>query len=442
MGLPLAVSLVISNVIGVGIFTTSGLLARDLGDARLLLGIWLAGGILALSGALCYAELGATFPRAGGEYAYLREAYGPLPSFLSGWASLFAGFSAPIAAAAVGFTEYMSFYFPSLSTQSPAAAAGGFLRPGHLVSAAVILVLSAVHNCKVKVGGPVHVGLTTFKVAIIVIFIICGFFVGKGNVSHFAPTVPVSEWPGLSSSVAGGLIFVMFSYSGWNAAAYIGGEIRNPVRNLPRSLFLGTMVVVVLYMAMNALYIYAIPLHEMASVIRIAELASMNLFGINVAPFLNIIFMGTILGSISAMIIGGPRIYYAMAHDGLFPQAIARVHPRFGTPGNAILLQAVWSVLLLFTGRFEQLLTFSGVVLILFSALTVASVYFVRRKIGTESRIYSSWGYPWTMLLFLAISVWILAVSFRDRPRESLLGLAVVASGVPFYFYWKRKSGV
>jgi basic amino acid/polyamine antiporter, APA family len=440
MGLALAVSVVVSNVIGVGIFTTSGLLARDLGDARLLLGIWLAGGILALSGALCYAELGATFPRAGGEYAYLREAYGPLPSFLSGWASLFAGFSAPIAAAAVGFTEYMSFYFPALSTQRPEAASQGFLLPGHFVSASVILILSAVHYCKVKVGGPVHVGLTTFKVAIIVIFIVCGFLVGRGNVSHFASTVPISEWPRFASSVAGGLIFVMFSYSGWNAAAYIGGEIRNPVRNLPRSLFLGTLLVVVLYIAMNALYIYAIPLSEMASVIRIAELASLNLFGINVAPYLNIIFMGTILGSISAMIIGGPRIYYAMAHDGLFPKAIARVHPRFGTPGNAILLQAVWSVLLVFTGRFEQLLTFSGVVLILFSAMTVASVYFIRKKIGSESRIYTGWGYPWTMLLFLAFSLWILAVTFTGRPRESLLGLAVIASGVPFYFYWKRKS--
>jgi APA family basic amino acid/polyamine antiporter len=180
----------------------------------------------------------------------------------------------------------------------------------------------------------------------------------------------------------------------------------------------------------------------MASVIRIAELASLNLFGINVAPFLNIIFMGTILGSISAMIIGGPRIYYAMAHDGLFPKAIARVHPRFGTPGNAILLQAVWSVLLVFTGRFEQLLTFSGVVLILFSAMTVASVYFIRKKIGTESRVYTGWGYPWTMLVFLAFSLWILAVTFTGRPRESLLGLAVIASGVPFYFYWKRKSNV
>ncbi len=439
MGPALATSVVVSNVIGVGIFTTSGLLAKDLGDPRLLMGIWVIGGILALSGALCYAELGTRFPRAGGEYAYLREAYGPLPSFLSGWASLFAGFSAPIAAASVGFTEYLSFYFPALSMQNSGAAARGFFLPGHLVSALVIILLSAIHYRKVKIGGPVHVGLTSFKVGVIAVFVGCGFLFGKGDVSHFAPAIPISKWPDFASAMATGLIFVMFSYSGWNAAAYIGGEIRDPRRNLPRSLFLGTLLVVFLYLAINALYLYGVPLKDMASVIRIAELASLNLFGINVAPFLNIIFMGTILGSISAMVIAGPRIYYAMARDAVFPRAIARVHPRFGTPANAILLQAFWSVILLFTGRFDQLLTFSGVVLILFASLTVSSVYFIRRKGQQNPGSYSAWGYPWTMLLFLAVSLWILVASFRYRPRESLAGLGVIASGIPFFYFWKRK---
>jgi APA family basic amino acid/polyamine antiporter len=232
----------------------------------------------------------------------------------------------------------------------------------------------------------------------------------------------------------------MFSYSGWNAAAYIGGEIKDPLRNLPRSLFSGTVLVVVLYISMNALYIYAVPLKDMASVIRIAELASLNLFGINVAPFLNIIFMGTILGSISAMVIAGPRVYYAMAQDGLFPKAIARIHPHYGTPANAIVLQAIWSALLVFTGRFEQLLTFSGVVLILFTSLTVGSVYFIRKKHAGQPAGYSGWGYPWTMLLFLAVSLWILVISFRDRSMESLAGLGVVALGIPFFYYWNRKK--
>jgi APA family basic amino acid/polyamine antiporter len=439
MGPALATSIVVSNVIGVGIFTTPGFLARDLGDPWLILTTWLAGGVLALAGALCYAELGATLPRAGGEYAFLREAYGPLPSFLSGWASLLAGFSAPIAAGAIGFTEYFSYYFPALSTQRAGTSESALFLPGNYVAASVIIALSAVHYRKIQIGGRVHLGLTTFKVGIISVFVICGFLFGKGNVANFAPVVPVAQWPDLASSIAVAMIIIMFSYSGWNAGAYIGGEIRDPQRNLPRSLFLGTLTVVVLYLAMNAVYIYAVPLGQMSEVIQIAELASLSLFGTRVGPFLNIIFMGTILGSISAMIIVGPRVYYAMAEDGVFPETIAKIHPRFGTPGNAIVLQAVCSVSFVFLAGFRELLTFSGVVLILFAALTVASLYFVRRKNAGRPRPYSSWGYPWTMVLFLVASAWILVGSFRNRPKALLWGLAVVASGIPFFYYWKQK---
>ena len=440
MGLALATSLVVSNVIGVGIFTTSGLLARDLGDPRLLLGIWVLGGVLALAGALCYAELGAQFPRAGGEYAFLREAYGPLPAFLSGWGSLFAGFSAPIAAAAVGFTEYLSSYFPALAINASDPAATRMIAPGHFVAASVIVSLSALHYRKVQLGGPVHVGLTSFKVGILALFILAGFLLGSGDPGRFAAVVTPSSWADLAPAVGAGLIFVMFSYSGWNAASYIGAEVRDPRRNLPRSLVLGTLIVIFLYVAVNALYIYAIPLREMSNVIRIAELASLNLFGLNVAPFLNLIFMGTILGSISAMVIAGPRVYYAIAQDGLFPKAIARVHPRFGTPGNAIVLQAAWSILLLFSGRFEQLLRFSGVVMIFFSALTVGAVFVIRWRRRGEPRPYSSLGYPFTPVIFIAMSAWILIASFRDQPRESLYGFLVVATGVPFFYFWNRRK--
>lgn len=439
MGPALATSIVISNIIGVGIFTTPGFLARDLGDPWLILATWLAGGVLALAGALCYAELGATFPRAGGEYAFLREAYGPLPSFLDGWASLFAGFSAPIAAASIGFTEYLSYYFPSLSTQRVGVSENALFLPGNYVAAAVIITLSAVHYRKIQIGGRVHLGLTTFKVGIIAVFVICGFLFGKGDSANFTSAVPVAQWPDLSSSIAVAMIIIMFSYSGWNAGAYVGGEIRDPQRNLPRSLFLGTMTVVVLYLAMNAVYLFAVPLSQMSDVIQIAELASLNLFGTRVAPFLNVIFMGTILGSISAMIIVGPRVYYAMAEDGVFPETIAKIHPRFGTPGNAIVLQAVCAVSFVFLAGFRELLTFSGVVLILFAALTVASLYFVRRKNAGRPRAYSSWGYPWTMVLFLVASAWILVGSFRSRPKALMWGLAVVASGIPFFYYWKEK---
>jgi len=445
MGLALATSVVISNIIGVGIFTTSGLLARNLSDPVLMLGSWIFGGILALLGALCYAELGAQFPRSGGEYAFLREAYGPLPSFLSGWSSLFAGFSAPIAAAAVGFTEYLSFYFPSLRTQESVGLQGHFL-PGQWMAALIIALFSALHYRKIKVGGSVHVGLTLLKVSIIAMFILCGFIFGSGSIGRFAPAMPAGNWIHMTPALASSLIFVMFSYSGWNAAGYVAGEIRNPGKNLPRSLTYGTLIVILLYLAINALYIYAIPMSEMShgqgnsdAVIRVAEIASQKLFGLNASQFLNLIFMGTILGSISAMIIAGPRVYYAMAHDGVFPKALSKVHVHFRTPGNAIILQAIWSIILVFTGRFEQLVAFSGVVMVFFSALTVAAVYVIRRRNGGIRPAYSAWGYPLTPLIFLVASAWILIATFRSMPWESLAGFGVVASGIPFFFWWKKK---
>jgi basic amino acid/polyamine antiporter, APA family len=446
MGLALATSVVISNIIGVGIFTTSGLLARNLSDPLLLLGSWVFGGILALLGTLCYAELGTQFPRSGGEYVFLKEAYGALPSFLSGWSSLFAGFSAPIAAAAVGFTEYLSFYFPALKPQAPGGGLGHFL-PGQWMAALIIVLFSALHYRKIKVGGSVHVGLTLLKVSIITIFIVCGFIFGRGSIARFAPAIPAGNWIHLTPTLASSLIFVMFSYSGWNAAGYIAGEIRNPGKNLPRSLTYGTLIVIILYLAINALYVYAIPMSEMShgqggsdAVIRVAEIASQKLFGLNASQFLNLIFMGTILGSISAMIIAGPRIYYAMAQDHLFPKALSKVHVNFRTPHNAIVLQAVWSIALVFTGRFEQLVTFSGVVMVFFSALTVAAIYVLRKKNGGARPAYSAWGYPWTPLAFLIASAWILIATFRSMPWESLAGFGVVASGIPFFFWWKKKN--
>ena len=176
------------------------------------------------------------------------------------------------------------------------------------------------------------------------------------------------------------------------------------------------------------------------AIIRVAEIASQKLFGLNASQFLNLIFMGTILGSISAMIIAGPRVYYAMAHDGVFPKALSKVHVNFRTPGNAIILQGIWSIILVFTGRFEQLVTFSGVVMVFFSALTVAAVYVIRRRNGGARPAYSAWGYPWTPLVFLIASAWILVATFRSMPWESLAGFGVVASGIPFFFWWKRKS--
>jgi len=440
--LPLAaaVAVVVSNVIGSGIFTTSGFLARDLNHPLLLLFIWVLGGALALAGALCYAELGARFPRSGGEYAFLREGFGPLPAFLTGWASFWVGFPAPIAAGALAFAEHLSFFFPSLAGgESLTLLAGAVsITPGHLVAIVTVVGLALIHRRTAEAGARFHVLVTGVKVLLLTLLIVWAPALGRGDVAHFRPESPVS-WSAAVPALAVGLIFVMFSYSGWNAAAYIGEEIRDPERNLPRSLILGTLVVAAIYVGLNAVYLYALPLDHMKGVLRIGEMATQRLFAAQAAPFLSLLFLATILGSMSAMTIAGPRVYFAMARDGLFPRAVARVHPRYRTPSAAIGLQAAWASLLTVTGTFAQLVTFSGVVLLTFAAWTIASLFVVRRRSAGRGPAYRTWGYPWTPLLFLTITLWSLAYTLVYRPRESLIGLGICALGIPVFLFFRSR---
>jgi APA family basic amino acid/polyamine antiporter len=426
---------VVSNVIGSGIFTTSGFLAQDLGNPSLLLVAWLLGGILALAGALSYGELGARIPRAGGEYVFLRAGFGPLPAFLTGWASFWVGFSAPIAAAAIAFVEHMSFFFPTLAIESEATRELGWLArigPGHFVAIGAIVLMALIHRRTATVGARFHVGVTGIKVALISLLILGGLAMGRGDVGHFRATEAV-DWGMAFPGLAVGMIFVMFSFSGWNAAAYIGEEVRNPQRTLPLSLILGTIIVALIYMGLNAVYIYAMPVEEMKGVLRIGETATQRLFSGTAAPFLNVLFMATILGSVSAMTIAGPRVYFAMARDRLFPSAVARIHPRFQTPSTAIVLQAAWSSILVLTGTFAQLVTFSTVVLLLFTGWTITSLFVLRKREPGFSG-YRTWGYPYTPLVFLIITGWSLAYTLVYRPWESLAGLGLCALGVPGYF--------
>jgi len=261
--------------------------------------------------------------------------------------------------------------------------------------------------------------------------------IGRGNAAHFEVTSAV-DWGTAFPGLAVGLIFVMFSYSGWNAAAYIGEELRDPKRTLPLSLILGTVLVGLIYMGLNAVYIYAMPAGDMAGVLTIGETAAERLFSGTAAPFLNVLFMATILGSISAMTIAGPRVYFAMARDGLFPSAVARIHPRFKTPSTSIVLQTVWASLLVLSGSFAQLVTFSTVVLLLFTGWTVISLFFLRRR-EPDFDGYRTWGYPWTPAVYVLITGWSLVYTLIYRPMESAWGLGICALGIPAYFILRRK---
>ena len=420
-----AASVVVANVIGAGIFTTSGFLARDLADPVALLAVWVVGGMLALAGALSYSELGAAMPEAGGEYVYLRETYGPLVGFLSGWVSFFIGFSGAIAAVSLAFAHYAAHFFPAV--EPPRAA-------GIALAIALVWGLTMVHALGVGLGGLFQRMITVANVSAILVLVVAGFWLGTGDTAHFRSAEPAT-WRNFPMS----LVFVMFAYSGWNAAAYLAGEIREPARNLPLTLLGGTLLVTTLYLALNAFYLYALPIPEMAGVQAIAEKASVAAFGPVATHLVTATLLLALVGSASAMVLAGPRVYFAMGRDGVFPQAIATVHPRFHTPVRAIFLQSAWSsVLIYFWGSFERLIVYTGFTLVVFSALAVLAVPVLRRRRPDLPRPYRVPGYPAVPALFVLVSGWIAVFTLYGRPRESLLGLLTVAAGVPFYLLFRR----
>ncbi|MBI3896293.1 MAG: amino acid permease [Acidobacteria bacterium] len=445
VGVFTATSVVVANVIGVGIFTTPGFLARDLGSPLALLSIWVLGAILALAGALSYSELGAAFPEAGGEYVYLRESYGPLWGYLSGWTSFFAGFTAPIAAACIGFAAYLSHFAPHLAPGNtlfaiPLGPWHWHLSGGQLVAFLALWFLSLTHISGVRRGAKLQVVLTVGKIAAIAALVVLGLAVGNGDWTHLR-SGPQGILPGVAlQNGAISLIFVLYCYSGWNAAAYLAGEIRQPHRNLPLSLLVGTAVVTVLYIGLNLLFLYALPISEMSGVLEIGEKASLALFGPVATHLVAAMMALSILASASAMILAGPRVYFAMATDGLFPKKLAGVHSQYQSPAASILSQSLWTSVLILTGTFEQLIVYSGFVLVFFSALAVAAVMVLRWRRPELSRPFRVPLYPYTPLVFVGFSVWILLYTLQGRPAESLLGIATVLLGLPLYFYWRRSQ--
>lgn len=424
-----AACLLVSNAVGSGIFTTTGFQARDLGDPAAILLLWVVGGALALAGAMSYGELGASMPRVGGEYVYLRRAFGPLCGFLSGWMSFTVGFGAAIAAAAMGFAAY----FATLAPEAPLANAQT------AVALALVWALTGVHLLGTEQGGRFQRWITVLKIGAVVLCLLAALTLGNGSWSHFAQGVPGVE-PGVgSASVA--LIFVLYAFSGWNAASYIAGEMRDPARNLPRALVGGTLFVTVFYLAINLVYFYALSPAELAAdpVLPVAEKVASALFGPEAATLVSALLCLSIAGACSSMIWAGPRVYQAMAEDGNVPQVLAKTSSR-GAPATATVLQSIWISLLLFTGSFEQLVVYAGVALAVFSALGVSAVIVLRVTEPELERPYRVWGFPWVPLAYIAGSSWIALYTSLERPEEALLSLVTIATGLPLYWLWNRRG--
>jgi len=429
-------SIIVSNVIGSGIFLVPALVAVWIPDVWLMLAAWFVGGVLAFTGAMAYAELATLHPRAGGEYVYLREAFGPTVGFLSGWTSFVAGFSGAIAAGAVGFASFLGRLVPFAGDTEhlfrvPLWVLTLVVTPQTLVALTVIATLTIVHVVGVGPGRIVQNVLAAAKVLVLVILVVLGFSVGDGAIDHlWLPSLPVAPTMWLLA-----LIPIMFSFSGWNAATYVAEEIRNPARNVPLAMVLGTAAVVVLYILLNLLYVYAIPLVEIGQLqTRVVDEAAGRLFGPGFSGLLAAASAVMIGASLSAMILAGPRVYYAMARDGLFFPAAGRVHPRLRTPAVAIVAQSVWSGILVLAGTFEQLLLYTGFALVMFTGAAVLALFVLRRRDPDVSRPFRAWGYPVGPALFVIASVAMVVNFVWREPVASAVGLLVIGAGVPLYW--------
>lgn len=440
IGLGSAVLLVVGTVIGSGIFLTTGGMAALIPSAPLLLAAWALGGLLAITGGLTYAEMGSMFPRSGGIYIFLREAFGGMAAFLYGWMSLLVIISGALAAVAVGFAEYLSFFIPALSTSNvvltlPAPWGVFEISAGQLVAAASLGVLGAVNYVGVRTGNMLNVVLTAAKVAGLLTIPIMALVAGT-VVPAMTPVVPPEVTRPLASfGVA--MIAVLWTYESWYYVTYAAGEIKDPQRNVPRALVIGVLALIAIYLTVNIAYLRVLTIEEMSGVTRIAEKTASVLFGTGGAAFIAGIVVISTLGCNAAGLLGGSRVLFAMAGDGAFLPAASRVHPRYRTPHIAIVALTIWSALLTLSGTYEQLFTYVMFTSILFSLAAGLALFHLRRTQPDHPRPYRAWGYPVVPSLFVLGSLAFVVNTLVERPFESIAGLALLALGLPVYWYYK-----
>lgn len=445
-----AAAIIVSNVIGGGILFLSPSIAASVPDAVWFLGIWVAGGALAFAGAMAYAELASVRPRAGGEYQYLHAAYGPLAAFLTGWTSFVAGFTGAIASNAAILAFYLGRFIPWASVDAayfvvPLPWVPLTISPQSITAMAAIWLMSWVHLRGVGPGTIVSNLLAALKVGAFLIFILLGFSFGIGapsNLTGQAGTVTMSAW-------FFALIPIMFTYSGWNAATYVAEEVRDPGRNVAKALAIGTVAVTVIYVLLNALYVYVIPIGELAAMQgSVLDVVGDRLLGTAAGNVMGVVSIVGLLAGISGNTFAGSRVYYAMARDGLFFPKAAAVHPSFRTPANAIVAQAVWSTLLVLSGGANALATYTGFTVVLFAGVAVTALFVLRRREPNVPRPFSALGYPVAPAIFAVTSLLIvLNALWTDLGRPltsgqplgpSAAGLFVIAAGLPLYWWFSR----
>ena len=426
-----ATAIVIGIMIGSAIFIVPAEMTRETGSEGAALAVWVVAGLLSLFGALSFAELAAMLPQAGGQYVYLREAYGPLVSFLCGWVFFLAVQSGSISAVAVGFSQYLADFFPLTPLEQKLAAA------------AAIVLFTAINYRGVKEGGAVQSILTGLKVGAMAALVALGYILVKG------PPAAAAGVPIVSSGAVGGGYFATFgvagvaalwAYDGWNNVTFAAGEVKRPERNLPLALILGTATVMLIYLGLNLVYYHVLAPGEIARSPRVAADAALRILGHSGARFVTLAIIVTMFGSINGMVLAGARIYYAMAQDGLFFRWCGTVHPRFRTPHLSLLFQAAWAILLVAVGRYDQLFTYVIFAAWVFYALTAFAVIVLRRKMPARPRPYRVWGYPVVPVSFVLATAWFLVNMLLERPAEAGGGCLILVAGIPVYLLWRRRD--
>jgi APA family basic amino acid/polyamine antiporter len=421
-----ATLLVVGNVVGAGIFTTSGFLAGELPCPWLFVGVWVIGGLLTLCGALTYAEMSSMFPRSGGDYLFLKAAYGPWAGFLLGWICFWIINPGSIAILSISIVKYLSGFFGSPGI------------PGEkLMAVATIAFFSLLNYRGVRLTGTVQNLWTLGSFAIIVFLILGGLAAGNGDWSHFSGNEPGLQ-PGsfpLTKLFGPAMIAVIFSYSGWFVTVYIGDEVKRPERNLPLSIFLGTLIVMMFYTLINVVYLYAISIADLKGVINVGQTASERLLSSGTAQIVSLAIILAIAASVNATMLAGTRLSYAMASDGFFWLPLKKLHPKYRTPYVAILSQAVISCLFVVVENFENLLN-SVVFIMLLSSIGSGMAHLILRwREPLLRRPYQTWGYPYVPIFFIVVYSWIAFQIALSSPTRSLLGLLMTVSGIPFYLY-------
>ena len=433
--------MVIGIVIGSGIFMTTGLMAEAIPSASLILLAWVLGGLQMLAGALTYAELGAAMPKAGGQYVFLREAYGQLPGFLFGWIAFVAYISGTNAALAIAVAEHVGSFYPSLTTQNIIIDVGSFsISGGQIFALSLILILSIINYLGIVFGKWIQNIFTVLKIGSILLFALTGLFISTGNHIDMSLNTTNMSIGSILTGMGIALVAVNWTVGGWEYITFAAGEIKNPKRNLPLALIIGTVTILTLYFLVNIAYLKVLPMDSLIGEIKVGEMTARSLYGPGIGGLFVLVIIVSMFGALNGNILVGSRVYYAMAKDHLFFSKAADVHPKFHTPGNAIIIQGLWAAVLTLTGTFEELITLVVFVNFMLWIASASTVFVLRKKQPDLDRPYKVWGYPYVPAFFIIFCSAIMVNTFFKSPEQSLMGLGLTLLGLPAFWYWKKKK--